>query len=120
MSMVDEEEPLSPDSKAYIDNYTPSKEPQDMQDFFGRRRLRIMNGQDPVRNREKFTPRVNPLYFKWPTNEEAETWAAEVSESKGKKQKLLPPSVGTARAIQQVEGPAVAQEVEAVPMQPLA
>ena len=35
-----------------------------------------MNGQDPVRNREKFTPRVNPLYFKWPTNEEAETWAA--------------------------------------------
>ena len=41
VSMV---EPKSPDHKAYIDNYTPSKEPQDVQDFFGRRRLRIMNG----------------------------------------------------------------------------
>ena len=120
MSMVDMEEPKSPDHKAYIDNYTPSKEPQDVQDFFGRRRLRIMNGQDPVHDAEKFTPRINPRKFKWPTNEEAKIWAAEVfgksgSNTKSKKQKLfVPPSVGT---VKQVEG-SNGQEVEAVPMKP--
>ena len=51
-------DPLSsPDAQVtYIDNYTPSKEPQEMQELIGRRRLRINNGQDPKKHPEKFTP----------------------------------------------------------------
>ena len=70
---------------------------------------------------EKFTPRINPRKFKWPTNEEAKIWAAEVfgksgSNTKSKKQKLfVPPSVGT---VKQVEG-SNGQKAEAVPMKPV-
>ena len=67
-------EPLSPDAQAYINSYTPSKEPQEEQDFFGRRALRIMNGQDPKKHPEKFTPQVSQA-LKWPTNDEAYAWA---------------------------------------------
>ena len=35
-------------------------------------RARILHGQDPQRHPEKFTPQVNLLAYKWPTNEEAE------------------------------------------------
>ena len=72
---LSKEEPLSPASEAYINNYTPSKESQEAQDFFGRRGLRIMNGQDPVKQPEKFTPRVNLLSYRWPTDEEVQLWA---------------------------------------------
>ena len=37
--------PLSADEWLEIVTYTPSKEPQEIQEFFGRRQLRIMNGQ---------------------------------------------------------------------------
>ena len=47
----DMDEPLSPDSQAYVDNYSPSKESPSMFAFIGRRRLRIINGQDPSRVR---------------------------------------------------------------------
>ena len=68
------EELPSPDTQAYINSYTPSKESQDSQDFFGRRMLRIMNGQRPETHPEKFTPLVDQR-MKWPTNEEAYEWA---------------------------------------------
>ena len=37
--------PLSPDEWLELLTYTPSKESQKIQDFFGRRYLRIINGQ---------------------------------------------------------------------------
>ena len=43
----------------------PSNEPDYVQDFFGRRQLRINNGQDP----EKFTP-LEDQRMKWPIDEE--------------------------------------------------
>ena len=43
----DGEEPPSPETQAIVGSYTPSKETQETQDFFGRRRLRIAAGQDP-------------------------------------------------------------------------
>ena len=73
MNMADDE-PLSPDTQAYVNSYTPSNEPQESQDFFGRRALRIMNGQDPAKQPEKFTPPVSQRMV-WPTNEEAYKWA---------------------------------------------
>ena len=53
---MENEDPLSPETKAAIDAYTASKEPQETQDFFGRRWLRIINGQDPEKQPDKFTP----------------------------------------------------------------
>ena len=126
------EEPLSPEGKAYIDNYTPSKEDPDVVAFVGRRNLRIANGQDPERNPEKFTPRVNPMEFKWPTDEECYAWAAEAirasRKQENKKRKVLfpstSPSVGSASdsspiTLEEAETVAVTS-VDAVPMQPLA
>ena len=71
------EDPLSPETKAAIDAYTPSDETKETQDFFGRRRLRIINGQDPKKHPEKFTPlpAVVRVVDVWPTNEEAYEWA---------------------------------------------
>jgi hypothetical protein len=68
-------EPASPETKAYIDNYTPSKESPRLQDFFGRRQLRIANGQDPVKQPEKRTPLPPVERMLWPTNDEAYKWA---------------------------------------------
>ena len=69
------DEPLSPDSQAYVDNYSPSNESPSLVAFFGRRRLRIINGQDPEQNPERFTPRVSLKSYKWPTDEEARLFA---------------------------------------------
>ena len=77
--MADElskEEPPSPDPPFWGSNYTPSQESQDVQDFIGRRRLRILNGQDPEKMPDKFTPLVNLLKFEWPKNENARQWAS--------------------------------------------
>ena len=71
----DGKEPPSPETQAIVGSYTPSKETQETQDFFGRRRLRIAAGQDPVAQPEKFTPQVDMTKFKWPTEEEAKLWA---------------------------------------------
>ena len=60
---------LSPEGQAYVDSYTPSMESQDVIDFFGRRRLRIHNGQDPEKHPEKFTPQEDQR-MKWATDEE--------------------------------------------------
>ena len=69
--------PLSPASWLEISNYTPSQESKEEQDFFGRRRLRIANGQLPVLHPLHFTPVVvaDPIKFDWPTDEEALAWA---------------------------------------------
>ena len=77
-------------SAAEIDailTYTPSKEPQETQDFFGRRQLRISMGQDPALHAWKFTP-PQPHAFKWPTDEECLLWA-EAGKRKAKKQLSL-------------------------------
>ena len=68
---------MSPETKAAIDAYTPSNETTETQDFFGRRRLRIINGQDPENHPEKFTPlpAVVRVADVWPTNEGAYKWA---------------------------------------------
>ena len=83
------DEPLSPDSQAYVDNYSPSNESPSLVAFFGRRRLRIINGQDPERDSGQFTPRVDLTKYKWPTDEEARNFAekaiaASKSETKCK------------------------------------
>ena len=77
-------------SAAEIDailTYTPSKEPQETQDFFGRRQLRVSMGQDPALHAWKFTP-PQPHAFKWPTDEECLLWA-EAGKRKAKKQLSL-------------------------------
>ena len=69
------ENPCSPEfTKEEIEAYTPSNESEDSLDFFGRRRLRIMNGQDPVLHPKSFTPLVSQR-MQWPTNDEAFEWA---------------------------------------------
>ena len=80
--------PPSPDTQAIIDAYSPSQEPQSVQDFFSRRRCRINNGQDPELQPEKFTPPPD-LSFKWPTNEEAYAWAEAIKEKRCKRLKFL-------------------------------
>ena len=114
----DMDEPLSPDSQAYVNNYSPSKESPSLVAFLGRRRLRVMNGQDPVLNPEKFTPPVDLRYYKWPTEEEARLFAAEViaaSKSEPKcKQNLFEASGGVRQ--QRFAAEAVA---EPMPMQQL-
>ena len=77
--------PLSPDEWLDIVTYTPSKEPQETQEFFGRRQLRIMNGQLPVYHAYKFTPEPNLVKFVWPTNAEAEAWAEAAKKSRAKR-----------------------------------
>ena len=69
--------PDSPETQAYIKNYTPSKESQEDQEWYGRRRLRILNGQDPEEHPQLFTPqpRVVRVVDVWPTDEEAYQWA---------------------------------------------
>lgn len=79
------DEPLTPDSKAFVDAYTPSQETQEAQDFFGRRCLRIANGQHPDTMPEKFTPKEDQR-MKWPTDEEASMWA-ESAKKKARKGK---------------------------------
>ena len=82
---MENEDPLSPETKAAIDAYTPSKEPQETQDFFGRRRLRIINGQDPEKQPEKFTPPppVVRVADVWPSNEEAYKCGQSAAARKG-------------------------------------
>ena len=76
------ENPCSPEfTKEEIEAYTPSNESEDSLDFFGRRRLRIMNGQDPVLHPKSFTPLVSQR-MQWPTNDEAFEWA-EPARKKG-------------------------------------
>ena len=84
-----EVEPLSPVPPGWGSNYTPSKDtPNGRVEIVGRRQARILHGQDPQKNPEMFTPQVDLTKVKWPTNEEAELWAAAVF-SKPKKQKKL-------------------------------
>ena len=76
------ENPCSPEfTKEEIEAYTPSNESEDSLEFFGRRRLRIMNGQDPVLHPKSFTPLVSQR-MQWPTNDEAFEWA-EPARKKG-------------------------------------
>ena len=77
-------------SAAEIDailTYTPSKEPQETQDFFGRRQLRVSMGQDPALHAWKFTP-PQPHAFNWPTDKECLLWA-EAGKRKANKQLSL-------------------------------
>ena len=62
--------PLSPGEWLEILTYTPSKEPQEIQEFFGCRQLRILNGQLPVYHAYKFTP-PNLGKYVWPSDAEA-------------------------------------------------
>ena len=73
--------PLSPGEWLDIVTYTPSKESQQMQEFFGRRQLRIMNGQLPVYHAYKFTPEPKMDYV-WPTDAEALAWAEAAKKSR--------------------------------------
>ena len=53
----------SPDTPAF----SPSQCSSSDRNFFGRRHLRIMYGQDPQKNPELFTPpKPNPMHFVWP------------------------------------------------------
>ena len=79
--MDSDSDTLSPASKAYIANYTPSKEPQETIDLMGRRRLRILNGQNPEKHPEKFTPQDAHI-FKWPSQEETEEWDKQCSRKR--------------------------------------
>ena len=78
------EAPPSPDPPNWGSNCTPSKDtPNGWVQVVGRRQARILHGQDPVKNPEKFTPRVNLTRFAWPSNDEASAWAvANVSSRK--------------------------------------
>ena len=88
--------PPSPDTQAYIDNYTPSKEPQSTQDFIGRYQLRRLNGQDPEQNPEKFTP-IEDQRMKWPTDKEAYAWAEAAKENSRKRPLSAPWSARSRR-----------------------
>ena len=57
----------------------------------------MLNGQDPQKNPEKFTPVVNPLNYKWPSNLEA----------KESVEKLFRPNKRVKKLQLQVETPAV-------------
>ena len=64
--------PNSPEfSKEEIEAYTPSNEDEASLNAFGRRRLRIMNGQDPELMPHKFTLPITSQYMQWPSNEES-------------------------------------------------
>ena len=84
----EENVPPSPDPAGWGVNYTPSKDtPNGWAEKVGRRRARIMHGQDPELHPEKFTPQVNLLQFQWPTNEEARLWAEETFGPKTNREK---------------------------------
>ena len=69
------ENPRSPEfTRQEIEAYTPSDESEASLAVFGRRQLRIINGQDPAVHPEKFTPLVSQRMV-WPTNDEAYNWA---------------------------------------------
>ena len=68
-----------------IEAYSPSQESLEHQEFFGRRNLRIINGQDPEEMPHKFTPRPS-MKMEWPTNEEAYAWAEKAVHNKRKRQ----------------------------------
>ena len=79
------------------DNYSPSKDSPTFVAFHGRRQARIINGQNPVNNPEKFTPVANLMKFDWPD------WPADVCKEPcafnckarlAKRQKTLFPTVG--------------------------
>ena len=79
------------------DNYSPSKDSPTFVAFHGRRQARIINGQNPMDNPEKFTPVVNPMIFDWPD------WPADVCKEPcafdckahlAKRRKTLFPTVG--------------------------
>ena len=61
-------------SKEEIEAYTPSNEDEASLNVFGRRRLRILHGQDPEEMPHKFTP-IPSQHMQWPSNEEAYAWA---------------------------------------------
>ena len=85
MNNLTEKEPQSPDPPGWGIKYTPSKDSPSFVALHGRRYARILNGQDPEKNPEKFTPRFNPMYFEWPE------WPSE--EPKAKKPKGLLPEL---------------------------
>ena len=60
------ETPEHPKSPSTPLSFTPSSRPTDEINFFGRRTLRIMAGQDPKKHPELFTPQVDPMKFDWP------------------------------------------------------
>ena len=100
--------PLSPDEWLDIVTYTPSKEPQEIQEFFGRRQLRIMNGQLPVYHACKFTPEPNLVKSVWPTDAEAEAWAEAAKKSRAKRS--LGAALAAARHAGGQEGQGVARD----------
>ena len=59
-----EEETL--DSPSPNPRFTPSDCPTEDRIFFDRRNLRLMHGQDPVKNPELFTPVPNLMAYNWP------------------------------------------------------
>ena len=69
------DEPLSPDPPGWGLNYSPSMSSPGFIAIHGRRRARILNGQDPTEHPQLFTPQVNVAKFKWPTDKEASDWA---------------------------------------------
>jgi hypothetical protein len=66
----------------------PPKTPNGWVQVVGRRQARILHGQDPVKNPEKFTPRVNLTRFAWPSNDEASAWAVANVSSRKRQKKL--------------------------------
>ena len=84
--------PNSPEfTKEEIEAYTPSNEDEASLNVFGRRRLRIMNGQDPELMPHKFTPIVS-YHYEWPTNKEAYSWAeAAIRKVRKRDGQLLEP-----------------------------
>ena len=84
----DTEEPSSPDPPGWGANYTPTKDDPEYVEFHGRRRARILHGQDPQKNPEKFTPMVDPLKFKMPTDQEAKEWAEDTFHRNKRVKKL--------------------------------
>ena len=89
MATNTEQDPLSPDRPGWGANYTPSNDtPNGWVAVVGRRRARIMHGQDPQQHPEMFTPQVDLTKFKWPTNEEAEQWVDHLFKKSKKPKKL--------------------------------
>ena len=91
------DEPQSPDPPGWGVNYDPHNDtPNGWSAIVGTYRARTMHGQDPEKNPELFTPRVN---FKWPTHEEAMLTANAAVEPKKKKMKLKLPDHSSAEDV---------------------
>ena len=75
--LKDEAKVPSPDPPGWGVNFSPSQlSPSKINLYGGRRRVRMLYGQDPDENPELFTPprkghRVFNPEYKWPTDEEA-------------------------------------------------